>query len=349
MKKIILLTSVSLFLTGCGQTDLEACYERVEKIAENHPMGPEMGKIGSEIAKGECNRKYGSKKNKTEERPFGVSSEEEKTLNKINPSTNGYSTQGEDVFWKGKKISGAFAESFEDLGNNYGKDENFTYFCGKRMEQEIKSLDFSTLEFPEGWNGYGKDSKALYYRNNKCKSPRLLETIANIEDGNYTKGKYALVSKWDNAYGNNSCTQGLGFNNNIKSARILKGGEYDRNYYLMFFSKPWEKIKDDFKKYAYCSKDTIYMVKVGEWLENVEKYEELEKFKKEFTEHKYLGSGYMKSSSTIYYKGESLWKSLSKAPSIEELNSFTVLKDGMAKSKKALWENGKLIKTIEEN
>lgn len=366
MKKIILLASVSFLLSGCGQTDLEACYERVEKIANNHPMGPEMGKIGVEIAKKECENKYGSNNNKTKDKPFEISPEKEKIINKPKISKDGYSKQGEDVFYKGKKISGAFASSFEDLGNNYGKDENFFYFCGKRMKQEPKFIDFKTLEFPEAWEGYGKDSKALYYKSGNCKQPEILEVLmTNTYDEEkkeniWGKGdSYTLVYQWG------KCKPSIYKKGEIKdytswTQRYKNEDKYgypNRLYYSSKYNIDEEKKNGGGNS---CKENVVYSINIGLGEKNDEskmKYKYVYRdgssddgsFLRKYKEYNYLGDGYMKSSSTIYKNGKSLWNSLSKAPSKEELDSFTVLKDGMAKSKNALWENGKVIKNLEKN
>ncbi len=62
-----------------------------------------------------------------------------------------------DVYFEGKKISGASASSFKDLGNGYGKDSFDVYYMGEKIKRASAS-SFKVLGY-----GYSKDSFNVYY------------------------------------------------------------------------------------------------------------------------------------------------------------------------------------------
>lgn len=62
-----------------------------------------------------------------------------------------------EVFFAGKKVQGATASSFKDLGHGYGKDAFSAYYYGVKIPQSTGS-SFEVLE-----GGYSKDAFHVYF------------------------------------------------------------------------------------------------------------------------------------------------------------------------------------------
>lgn len=65
-----------------------------------------------------------------------------------------------NVYWRGRKVDGVNATSFQDLGYGYGKDSFNVYWRGRKM-------DASAMNFSVQSNGYAKDAFNTYYKGNK--------------------------------------------------------------------------------------------------------------------------------------------------------------------------------------
>ena len=71
-----------------------------------------------------------------------------------------YAKDGKSVYYQGKKVAGASAASFVDLGSGYGKDARNVYYQGRRI------LKASPSSFINLGRGYGKDARNVYYLGN---------------------------------------------------------------------------------------------------------------------------------------------------------------------------------------
>ena len=69
----------------------------------------------------------------------------------------GYGKDSFDVYFCGKKISGASANSFRLLKDGYAKDSFDVYFYGKKVS------DASASSFSVDENGYAHDTFSTYY------------------------------------------------------------------------------------------------------------------------------------------------------------------------------------------
>lgn len=70
----------------------------------------------------------------------------------------GYSKDNWTVYYRGRKVDGASAMTFESLGDGYGKDAWKVFYMGG----EVKGASAQTFE--ELGEGYGKDAWKVYYR-----------------------------------------------------------------------------------------------------------------------------------------------------------------------------------------
>ena len=69
-----------------------------------------------------------------------------------------YTKDSWSVYYRGRKVDGASAMTFESLGNGYGKDAWKVFYRGG----EVKGASAQTFE--ELGEGYGKDAWKVYYR-----------------------------------------------------------------------------------------------------------------------------------------------------------------------------------------
>ena len=70
----------------------------------------------------------------------------------------GYVKDDWSVWYRGRKVEGAVASSFSDLGGGYGKDAWTVFYGGRKMEGAAAS-SFAVLG-----GGYGKDSWSVWFR-----------------------------------------------------------------------------------------------------------------------------------------------------------------------------------------
>ena len=70
----------------------------------------------------------------------------------------GYVKDDWSVWYRGRKVEGAVASSFSDLGGGYGKDAWTVFYGGRKMEGAAAS-SFAVLG-----GGYAKDAWRVYYR-----------------------------------------------------------------------------------------------------------------------------------------------------------------------------------------
>ena len=92
------------------------------------------------------------------------------------PDESGYRVTTHDVLYNGRKISGASASSFRDLGYGYGKDSFSVFYCGKELRDAMAST-FKVL----GW-GYAKDSFNVYY-GSKVLKDAMPSTFRVLDNG----------------------------------------------------------------------------------------------------------------------------------------------------------------------
>ena len=92
------------------------------------------------------------------------------------PDESGYRVTTHEVFYNGRKISGASANSFRDLGYGYGKDSFSVFYCGKELRDAMAST-FKVL----GW-GYAKDSFNVYY-GGKVLKDAMASTFRVLDNG----------------------------------------------------------------------------------------------------------------------------------------------------------------------
>ena len=87
------------------------------------------------------------------------------------------------MFYRGRKVEGASASSFESLGNGMGKDNWHTYHYGERY-------DGSALSGERLGGGYSKDSWTVYYRGRKVDGASAMpfESLGNWMPGRYFTG-----------------------------------------------------------------------------------------------------------------------------------------------------------------
>ena len=81
----------------------------------------------------------------------------------------GYVKDDWSVWYRGRKVEGAVASSFSDLGGGYGKDAWTVFYGGRKMEGAAAS-SFAVLG-----GGYGKDSWSVWFRG--CKIEGLFESL----------------------------------------------------------------------------------------------------------------------------------------------------------------------------
>lgn len=86
-----------------------------------------------------------------------------------------------DVYFDGRKVDGAFASSFKDMGNGYGKDSFSVYYYGEKLPGS-NSNTFKILE-----DGYAKDSFTVYFYGEKTKGSA--STFKVLGDG-YAKDAF---------------------------------------------------------------------------------------------------------------------------------------------------------------
>ena len=70
----------------------------------------------------------------------------------------GYMVAGLNVYYRGRKVNGAYASTFKELGYGYGKDSFNAYYRGEKVQQAYAS-SFETLV-----DGYARDNFNAYYR-----------------------------------------------------------------------------------------------------------------------------------------------------------------------------------------
>ena len=92
------------------------------------------------------------------------------------PDESGYRVTTHDVLYNGRKVSGASASSFRDLGYGYGKDSFSVFYCGKELRDAMAST-FKVL----GW-GYAKDSFNVYY-GSKVLKDAMPSTFRVLDNG----------------------------------------------------------------------------------------------------------------------------------------------------------------------
>lgn len=107
-----------------------------------------------------------------------------------------------NVYYQGRKVDGASASSFVDLGAGYGKDTWSVYYQGRKIDASSSSfvplddgyakdtwcvyyqgrkIDASSSSFiPLGW-GYAKDTWSVYYKGRKIKAS--LSSFVNLGRG----------------------------------------------------------------------------------------------------------------------------------------------------------------------
>ncbi|CAF4680670.1 unnamed protein product [Rotaria socialis] len=73
----------------------------------------------------------------------------------------GYSKDSWTVYYMGKKVDGASANSFQSLGSGYGKDSWHVYYMGRKVDGA------SANSFQSLGGGYGKDSWNVYFQGRK--------------------------------------------------------------------------------------------------------------------------------------------------------------------------------------
>ena len=72
-----------------------------------------------------------------------------------------YAKDAWNVYYRGWKVDGASASSFEDLGGGYGKDDWTVFFRGDKV-REASASSFECLG-----GGYGKDAWNVFYMGRK--------------------------------------------------------------------------------------------------------------------------------------------------------------------------------------
>ena len=82
-----------------------------------------------------------------------------------------YSKDKNNIYFRGKKISGADKDTFEKIDKyNYSKDKNNIYYNDKKIEGADKNTFELTYDFGSVVNGYySKDKNNVYYENKKLK------------------------------------------------------------------------------------------------------------------------------------------------------------------------------------
>ncbi len=79
------------------------------------------------------------------------------------PYEDHYAKDKTSVYYNGKKIHKAHAESFQVLHDGYAKDKDFIYYQGVKIEDGVtRRLSHYKLEVLG--NGYAKDYNNVYYR-----------------------------------------------------------------------------------------------------------------------------------------------------------------------------------------
>ena len=115
--------------------------------------------------------------------------EQQQTISKreVVPNTCGsvcaYAQDSINVYFAGKKLDGAIANSFEALGDGYAKDKWSVFYIGKKMDVSYDVSSFKALG-----NGYAKEKYNAYYLGKKMDVPydSGFEALGN----GYAKDKY---------------------------------------------------------------------------------------------------------------------------------------------------------------
>ncbi|MCD8275663.1 MAG: DKNYY domain-containing protein [Alistipes sp.] len=76
---------------------------------------------------------------------------------------DGYSKDSWTVYYRERKVEGASAGSFANLGGGYGKDAWTVFFQGRKISGA------SSSSFENIGKGYGKDAWNVYYRGEKVR------------------------------------------------------------------------------------------------------------------------------------------------------------------------------------
>lgn len=94
----------------------------------------------------------------------------------------GYSKNSFDVFFRGKKIEDASANSFQVLSDGYAKDSFSAYYLGNKIENSTGG-SFEALSW-----GYSKDSFNVYYHG--CKIDGAMSGSFNVQQDGYAKDDF---------------------------------------------------------------------------------------------------------------------------------------------------------------
>lgn len=80
-----------------------------------------------------------------------------------NGTRSGYMVTKQDVYFDGRKVQGARANSFRDLGQGYGMDAYNVFFMGEKIKYATRS-SFKVLS-----DGYSKDAFRVYFYGEEVK------------------------------------------------------------------------------------------------------------------------------------------------------------------------------------